>query len=63
MKAYPEKICVYDDDVTADLFTVEGVDESAIELKTTGLWLACDEEIDELCDTLKKCLKAYQEGL
>lgn len=63
MKAYPEKICVYDDDVTAALFTVEGVDGSAIELKTTGLLISCDEEIDELCDTLKKFLKAYQEGL
>ena len=33
MKAFPEKICVYDDDVIADLFTVEGADASAIELK------------------------------
>ena len=63
MKAYPEKITVYDDDIVSDLFTVEGIDESAIELKTTGLWLTTDEEIDELCATLKKCLKAYQEGL
>lgn len=63
MKAHPDKITVYDDAVEADLFTVEGIDESAIELKTTGLWLSSDEEVDELCATLKKCLKVYQEGL
>ena len=63
MKAHPEKICVYDDDIVSDLFTVEGMDESTIELKTTGVWLSSDEEIDDLCVTLKKCLKAYQEGL
>lgn len=63
MKAFPEKIVVYDDELENTLFTVTGVDQDIIEMTAKSLWLSTEEEIDDLCATLKKCLKAYQEGL
>ena len=63
MKAFPEKIVVYDDELENTLFTVTGVGQDIIEMTAKRLWLSTGEEIDDLCATLKKCLKAYQEGL
>lgn len=63
MKAFPEKIVVYDDEVENTLFTVTGVDQNIIEMTAKSLWLSTEEEIDDLCNVLKNCLRLYEGGL
>ena len=63
MKAFPEKIVVYDDEVENTLFTVTGVDLDIIEMTAKSLWLSAEEEIDELATVLKNCLRLYEGGL
>ena len=63
MKAFPEKIVVYDDELENTLFTVTGVDQDIIEMTAKSLWLSTEEEIDDLCTVLKNCLRLYEGGL
>lgn len=64
MKTFPVEFQILDDENENRLVAkVKGFDEDSIELTINDFLLSSDEEIDKLADSLKKCLKMYQEGL
>ena len=64
MKTFPVEFQILDDENEHRLIgKVKGFDEDSIELTINDFLLSSDEEIDNLADILKKCLKMYQAGL
>ena len=64
MKAYPIEFQILDDENQNEVIaTLKGFDEFSINLTISNQLVSSDEEIEKLAQSIKQCLKMYQEGI